>query len=190
MREYYWRWLRTAFSRSIGLVDIGTGIVVALAGILDRFWPEAQIMTSYGWQIPVWALAAVMAVRLVLAPFWMFQEDDASRAKLQLRLENKAARQAALDRLWASYKSGVQLRNRDMSADDVGSWLLEEEEWRTETFAAAEVISPQLRQHLEILNETHPPPLNVNIVSPKHGAHVRVFSEVLRRMQEYLGSQV
>ena len=71
MRAYYWRWVKTAFTHSVGVVDLWTGLLTALAGVIDHYWPQGQIMTAYGWQIAVWALAAVMFLRLLMAPYWM-----------------------------------------------------------------------------------------------------------------------
>ena len=58
MLSYYGRWFRTAFTHSMGLFDLWTGLVTAALGVVDHYWPAAQIMTTYAWQIPVWALAA------------------------------------------------------------------------------------------------------------------------------------
>jgi hypothetical protein len=73
--KYYSRWVKTAFTHSFGLIDLWTGIAGAVVGILDHYWPQAQLMTSYGWQIPLWALGMVVAARLLLAPSWMAEED-------------------------------------------------------------------------------------------------------------------
>lgn len=76
MRSYYRNWLRTAFTQSIGVFDLWTGLITALLGVLDHYAPDAQVMTAYAWQIPIWALAAVMAVRLLMAPYWMAKEKE------------------------------------------------------------------------------------------------------------------
>ena len=99
MRAYYWRWLKTAFTHSIGVVDLWTGLITAALSIVDHYLPGLQLMTSYGWQIPVWALTAVMAVRLLLAPYWIWKEDqqkkshdsaDAARIQTVLRRQVEA----------------------------------------------------------------------------------------------------
>ena len=79
MRAYYWRWIKTAFTHSVGVFDLWVGLLTAIAGVIDHYWPQGQIMTAYAWQIPVWALAAVMFIRLLMAPYWMWQEDESKR---------------------------------------------------------------------------------------------------------------
>jgi hypothetical protein len=81
MRAFYRRWLKTAFTHSVGVFDLWTGLITAALGVVDHIWPQGQLMTTYAWQIPVWALAAVMAMRLLLAPYWMWIEDQ-SQPKL------------------------------------------------------------------------------------------------------------
>ena len=74
MLRYYRRWLHTAFCHSVGVVDLCSGLVGSALGVWDHYQPGAGIMTAYGWQVPILALAAVMAVRLLLAPYWMWRE--------------------------------------------------------------------------------------------------------------------
>jgi hypothetical protein len=87
MRSYYWRWLKTALTHSIGVFDLWTGLISAALGVLDHYWPQAQIMTTYAWQIPIFALAAVMFVRLLLAPYWMWKTDNETTIAIADELE-------------------------------------------------------------------------------------------------------
>jgi hypothetical protein len=99
---YFRRILKTAFTQSIGPIDIWTGIAGAALGIVDHFWPERHLMTSLAWQLPLWALGAVLLVRLFLAPFRIAKEDDQrirslnAQRKVQIDQERK---QAAIDDL-------------------------------------------------------------------------------------------
>jgi hypothetical protein len=61
MLHYYWRWLKAAFTQSIGPIDLWTGLAGAALGIVDHYVPAAQLMTAYAWQIPIWALSGVFA---------------------------------------------------------------------------------------------------------------------------------
>jgi hypothetical protein len=81
--SYYWRWLRTAFRHSLGPIDLWAGIAAAVLTIIDHYIPERQLMTALAWQIPIWALASIMLVRLLVAPYWMNQEDNATIAALK-----------------------------------------------------------------------------------------------------------
>jgi hypothetical protein len=49
-------------------------------------------MNRLAWQIPLWALAAVALRRLLLAPFWMAQEDEKQANVVKERLDNLEAR--------------------------------------------------------------------------------------------------
>jgi hypothetical protein len=98
MRTYYLRLIKTAFSRSLGQIDLWTGAFASILGLVDHYLPQANIMTSYAWMIPVWALALVMLVRLLLAPYWMWKGDRAESdaqaqeiADLKGRLEPSVA---------------------------------------------------------------------------------------------------
>jgi hypothetical protein len=89
MAAFYWRWLKTALRHSIGPIDLWTGLVAAILGLLDHYLPQAGLMTSYGWQVPIWVLAAVILVRLLLAPYWMWQEDASKIATLGRSLQSQ-----------------------------------------------------------------------------------------------------
>jgi uncharacterized membrane protein len=112
MRDYFWRWLKTAFTHSLGPIDLWTGMAVAALGILDHYWPQAQIMTAYGWQIPIWVLAAVMLVRLLCAPYWMAQEDAAKLAKAEADRQTRDGKKALRDRLAQFLDAGTKLMTR------------------------------------------------------------------------------
>ena len=73
MRAFYGRWLKTAFTHSLVAIDLWAGVAGALLAVVDHFLPDRQLVTALTWQIPIWALAAVVLARLLLAPFWMAQ---------------------------------------------------------------------------------------------------------------------
>lgn len=93
MRAFYWRWLKTAFTHAIGVVDLWTGLISAALSVTDHYAPGLQLATSYGWQIPIWALGAVMAARLLLAPYWMWLE-QATQSEAALPVEKEHAEPA------------------------------------------------------------------------------------------------
>ena len=76
--SFYWRWVKTAFTHSIGQSDLWGGIAGTILAVVDHFWPEKQLMSSLSWQIPLWALGTVIALRLISAPYWMAKEDALS----------------------------------------------------------------------------------------------------------------
>ena len=88
LKTYCWLWLKTASTHSVGHIDLWIGLTAAVLGVVDHYWPDAQIMTTYAWQIPIWMLAGVMLIRLLLAPFWIWQEQN--KAMVALTGENAA----------------------------------------------------------------------------------------------------
>lgn len=71
-----------------GFSIYGLGSSRPLWGVVDHYWPAAQIMTTYAWQIPVWALAAVAAVRLLLAPYWMWSAQRDQTSALEAKVND------------------------------------------------------------------------------------------------------
>jgi hypothetical protein len=88
MRKYYFRLFKSAFTKSIGPIDLWMGLAGAILGIADHYWPAGQLMTALAWQIPVWTLATVIAVRLCLAPYWLAKEDANRIAALEAKYQN------------------------------------------------------------------------------------------------------
>lgn len=48
-------------------------------------------MTTYGWQIVIWAVAGVVLVRLGLAPYWIWKEQQKHIVKLEEQLTPRLA---------------------------------------------------------------------------------------------------
>src|SRR5258707_563955 len=84
-KQFFFAWMRRAFTQSLGPIDLWAGLLAAALGVIDHYWPAGQLMSSLGWQVPVFALAAVMVVRLLLAPYWMAKDDAAKIARLEAR---------------------------------------------------------------------------------------------------------
>jgi hypothetical protein len=85
MWGFYGRWLKTALWHGLGPADLWSGLVGALLGVADHYWPHLQLLPLYGWQIPIWAFATFFVGRLVMAPYWMWLEDQkVSPAKVDL----------------------------------------------------------------------------------------------------------
>lgn len=103
-QNYLRRWLKTAFTRSPSAIDLWTGAACAVLGVADHYLPQMQLMSSFGWQVPIWILAGVMAVRLIMAPYWMAKTDAKEIARLKA-IENGLRNQTAPRRI-----SFVELR--------------------------------------------------------------------------------
>jgi hypothetical protein len=86
VRNYFRIILRRAFTQSLGPIDLWTGLLAAAIGVLDHYLPQAQLMTGYGWQIPIWVLLSVIAMRLLLAPYWIYLEQSGKLTSLEQAL--------------------------------------------------------------------------------------------------------
>lgn len=103
---------------------------------------------------------------------------------------NWFGKQAALTRLWELRSDGISLRNRPLSNEsDYKSWKSDIDMWLAQVYEQAEKVSPNLRAYVERLDRTRTPP-TLNVVSQEHARWVRIASEVLSRLQEYLQKQL
>ena len=130
MRAYYLLWLKTAFTHSLGKLDLWTGLIVVALGIFGHYWPQTQLMTTYGWQIPIWALAGIMLMRLFLAPYWIARDQKKVSKCLQDQLDERKRRQRTVDKLAQLHQQCLQLLMITVdSNDDYTSWKQEIEDW-------------------------------------------------------------
>lgn len=92
---FYWRWLKRAFWRAPGVVDgylFAPGLAV---GLLAKEQPLLA-----GWLNDMWALVLVYALafvtvgRLVLAPYWIWREDQEALGTLRRAAASDAQRKA------------------------------------------------------------------------------------------------
>ncbi len=121
-RGFYGRWLKTSL-RALGPVDLLSGLAGSVVGVADHYFPTLKLMENLGWQIFVWALAVIVVVRLILAPYWMAKEDATKIASLETQLDEKRRRQAIADALGQVFQECQQLFNRKIENDnDVKQW--------------------------------------------------------------------
>ena len=83
------RWLRTALKHSIGTADLWGGVISAAIVAMNHFWPQV-VTTNSLWLIPISALLGVVAVRLLMAPYWMAKKDATEIAQLKAKLSDRA----------------------------------------------------------------------------------------------------
>jgi hypothetical protein len=169
---------------------------VAVVGAVLKYW-GFTITESHGWlDVVEWGLiylavawAIFFLVRLIfVAPFQIFRETEIQRLQLQKQLDNREIRQRVLNLIWDLRKRGVQIRNE--FPVNFSNWHRRVYEWRDEVLNAAGVLSTNLRQQLETLNETHGYPTDIQIVGELHGDEHKldlgIISEILRRLEKYL----
>jgi hypothetical protein len=87
MLRYYLLVLKTAFVHLIDYAQAIIFVVLIIAGVAASCVPSLKMQIEWtGWQVAALILGSVIALRLVLAPFWIWQEQHASGDVLQQRL--------------------------------------------------------------------------------------------------------
>lgn len=178
-----------AGSRVGSLVGALIALGLAIFALVGGAAAGLVIPTNY---IPlllgVWFLFLV----LIVTPFRMWQargvtigERDKTIVDLQAQTATKTASQEKLNKLWRVRDAGIKLRNMRLQPSSVLGWTADVNKWREEALAAAEDVSPNLRAHLETLDQTRPLPQGVNPVSREHGMVLNVVSEIVARIGEY-----
>jgi hypothetical protein len=86
--NYYRRFFAVAFKHPFGVADgISTalGILLPIIGRLHPKWTAG--VGDLAWQVPLTAFLALVGIRLILAPYWIYRnrEDQAKNAETQLR---------------------------------------------------------------------------------------------------------
>jgi hypothetical protein len=104
--------------------------------------------------------SAVFIVNLLKAPQSLQQEAEAEIAGLRKQLNDREAKQAAINVLWSLRSSGISMRNdRVSSEDEFNDWQGRFWTWRTNVIAQAGLVDQNLQNWLDRLDRTQPPPL-------------------------------
>jgi len=125
------------------------------------------------------------------APAIIQAETDERVDELEGQLDDRAARQAAIDTLWQLRSEGISLRNRDgkhgtETVTTFAQWQTEYNEWRTAVLNSAREINVNLHNWLERLDRTVLNPPNLTYFDLEHERLTRIMSTMLDRMQRYL----
>jgi hypothetical protein len=105
--KYYVRLVRVALTHSLDSAHGVLLILLIVVGVVPYFNPRIEILVDpHGWAPAALILASIVAVRLFLAPFWIWKEDRVQLADLRRQLASKqrdeqqlARRSAAIDEI-------------------------------------------------------------------------------------------
>ena len=169
-------------------VETISGILALVAMPISQLWQPAQPYLNW---IPLALFVSMFLGSILLgavtAPYWIAKELEDENENIRLKLDNKEARQNALNVLWKLRSEGIAMRNEPLvSENEVGPWKAKMNEWRDKVLVQAGIVNENLRSYLERLDRTEPIPVNI---FPRNGDHeltLRIMSEVLRRMETYL----
>lgn len=128
MCGFYWLWLKTAFRRSVGPIDLWSGLAGVILNGVGHYvpWVE-QAMGNLSWQIPLWAAAAIVVVRLLMAPYWIWRDQKQRLDDLEARLTPRLSLTFAPERPFfeegplndGSYGTWVRVRVGNESQNEI-----------------------------------------------------------------------
>jgi len=186
MRAYYLRWLKSAFTHSLGPIDLWTGIAGAVLAVVDHYLPALQLMSSLGWQVAIWALAAVMLVRLVLAPYWMAEEDASTIKKLEAARLTKEKIQSTKNALAAFLEEGRAVVQRCANESEPAPET-EAQDWLNRLLAYLAAADGLGLSYVARVNSHQGIPIGMTSIQSK--VHRNISSNVgyrLARLHEFL----
>lgn len=86
-RDFYKAWLALAFWHSWGSQDFVAGVLGLLFPLIAKAIPAWEsAMSALAWQIPLAVLGTIFLTRLLLAPYWLYQERDRQAAHSEAKL--------------------------------------------------------------------------------------------------------
>jgi hypothetical protein len=112
--------LATAFSQSLDLAQATIFVIIILAGATAYFFPAAKMTTDLsGWEVGAIVFGLIIAVRLLLSPYWIWKEDqdaisDAKKRihELQAKLDDRERRKNIRIALSGFHQDGMALMSR------------------------------------------------------------------------------
>ena len=184
--RFYWEWIKRAFRGRLLVAEATAGLLGMLSFLIND-WIVRNFETPgwFGVYLFLLLFLVFVGIGLIRAPRDLYKEAMFEIAALRLTIEDKERIQKALNELWRLRAAGVKLRNKRISTDDYEDWLHDFNQWREEVLQHAGKISENLKQWLDILDKTTQGPVSPWI-HETHSAKLRVFSEVLHRLQIFL----
>jgi hypothetical protein len=136
--HYYWKVLWTAVVHSADTAQTIIFFLILVAGLAAYFLPAFKPPVDLaGWQVAAIILAAVFLVRVLLAPYWIWQEEHAARLEAEAlarvavqQAEVAKDRSALLAKLRKFYVEGSEIR-RVLTPNDVTDDQIDEAEKRS-----------------------------------------------------------
>lgn len=89
-RQFYWQWIRRAFTRPLLWVDLFAGFLAIVGGAVAYFWPQlAGTMTILLWLIPLSVFVILALAGFLFAPYDMQKNIEEELNKLRQHLEDR-----------------------------------------------------------------------------------------------------
>jgi hypothetical protein len=106
--KFYWRVLCAALIHSLHAAHSVLLLLLIAAGFFTYFVPQVHLMIDlHGWQIAAIVLGSIVGIRLVLAPYWIWKEDQTKISCLETQAAERkdaaaaerAEKEAAIDEI-------------------------------------------------------------------------------------------
>ena len=99
--SYLWLVIKTAWRHSFHAAhSVILGLIIA-GGLLSYFVPRVHVMVDlHGWQVATVVLGSIIAVRLILAPYWIWQEQERSIIELRADRQSLPDKRMAIRRIY------------------------------------------------------------------------------------------
>ena len=133
-RRYLGLVLRRTWRQSLDTAQSIIFALIIIAGLLTYFVPQIKVMVDLGgWQVAALIAGAVLVVRLLLAPYWLWRDQQIENQNLVQQLDRRKVREAVLRDIALLRAREAQLRIR-MEADVQShtDWTQEFEDLREE----------------------------------------------------------
>jgi hypothetical protein len=88
-RDYYRRWLVVAIRHSWGVTDTVSTVLSLVIPPLAKLVTDGESMADLAWQIPLSLFGTLFIVRVVLAPWWIHQEQERDYAALAAKSQQQ-----------------------------------------------------------------------------------------------------
>lgn len=193
MRDFYKECLRRAWRGKFLVIESISGFMTLVGIPIAAYWEAPQQYMNW---LPLAFFLVVFVgtlfIGFITAPYCIARELEQGNEKLQLQIENKEARQNAIDKLWQLRSEGISLRNKEPSYDNLAirAWVLEIRQWREKVLLEAGKVNVNLKCYLERLDHTCPVPGGIIPFPGDHELHVRIASKILLRLEEYLKKEL
>jgi hypothetical protein len=131
---YLWLVLRRAWRQSLDTAQSILFALIIIAGLLTYVVPQIKVMVDLGgWQVAALTVGAVLVIRLFLAPYWIWKDQQSENQNLVQQLDRRKVREAVLRDIALLRACEAQLRIR-MEADvqSQKDWTQEFEDLRKE----------------------------------------------------------
>ena len=123
-KQFYWNCIKFAFSGGWGIADIVSFVLAILAGLVVWLWePLGKLMNILVWAVPLAVFVAVVAVRLILAPYHLYKKQVDEVKKLTELVGSKdSPKLPSPPELYLEYSnSKVEIEN-DVHIVTISAW--------------------------------------------------------------------